>query len=324
MGMTSVGIWFAAIVVNLVWSATFVSTQVLLDVFSPFEIQFMRYVVAWAVLWMMRPSACVVKSARDRIVFLAMGCVGVALYQSLENCAVGCLNAASTGVLMSIGPLLSVCALEIIRRRENRMTWKFVAGTTLACFGAVLACVGGRPDVSFPMRGTMAAFGAMFCWCVYAVGSDYLAKRGHGAVHIARGSFFWAVMSSVLVVFLKGVIKGSVPSLGSVCACLSRFDGKVIANLALLGVGASAICYVLWEWIGINGGYGRAVIMLYLAPVCTIFISKLAFDRSVPQEEWMGAVISVVGVVWAMNGFNSQECRVVKGSETSKGMLKDD
>lgn len=48
--LVSASVWAVAIVINLVWAATPVSTQVLLRTFSPFEIQFMRYLIAWMVL----------------------------------------------------------------------------------------------------------------------------------------------------------------------------------------------------------------------------------------------------------------------------------
>jgi len=180
------------------------------------------------------------------------------------------------------------------------MSVKFIAGALLAACGAALACMGGTTDMRFPLCGTLAAFGAMVCWCGYAVGSDYLAKRGYSPVHIVRGAFFWAVALSSLIVILKSVLTEE--CIGPDCAWsfLARFDGISLANLAFLGFVASALCYVVWEWIGMNGGYGRAVVMLYLSPISTVIISMIAFCRLAPWEEWLGALLSIVGVFIGM------------------------
>lgn len=307
--LVSVSVWAVAIVVNLVWAATFVSTQVLLRTFSPFEIQFMRYLIAWAVLWVVGPRFWRVKSTKDHLVFLGMGVVGVAIYQLLENVAVAHLNATSTGILMSLGPLFSVCALAIFGSRL-KMSVRFVAGAAVACMGAALACMSGVPPLDFPVRGTMAALGAMMCWCTYAVGSDYLAKKGYGSMQIVRSSFFWSVMLSFLIFSMKLVMNDGCSASDVIWSFLARFDGKAVVNLLVLGVMASAVCFVLWERIGISHGYGPAVIMLYLSPICTIIIATLVFGKLAPLEEWVGAVISVIGIAIALNGWRGHPWRV--------------
>ena len=298
----SVAIWVVAFVVNLIWASTYVSTQILLRTFSPFEISLIRYSIAWGVLWIVRPTMCDVKSSREHLVMMGMGGVGIVCYQVLENCAIESLHASSAGILMSLGPLFSACALGMIAG-GRRMSRLFGIGTLLACFGAAMACAnaGSLVGMRFTLEGTLFAFGAMACWCAYTVGSDYLASKGYGAIYIVRGTFFWAVLLSFGVASLKCVSYDGGSLSGSVSqALLLMSDGIAILNVAVLGVGASAICYVLWEWIGIKGGYSHAVVVLYLSPICTVCVSSLVLKDPVSGGEWAGAALSVIGVLIAL------------------------
>ena len=82
-------------------------TKALLSDFSAFEILFIRFFMAYAALWCLRPKRLVVAGWREEAVYAGMGLTGVTAYQFLENCALHWTNASNVCILVSISPMIS-------------------------------------------------------------------------------------------------------------------------------------------------------------------------------------------------------------------------
>lgn len=125
------------IFVILVWGITFVNTRALLVDFSAFEIQLIRFAMAWGVLkalsW--RAGSRFMKgSLRSEGVFAIMGFCGVVLYQFLENSAIYYTNASNVAILTSFGPIVTA----ILGRLRGRR----IAGAAGLWIGSALSIVG--------------------------------------------------------------------------------------------------------------------------------------------------------------------------------------
>ena len=56
-----------AIPTILIWGVTFVNTKALLDDFSAFEILFLRFIMAYAALWCLKPKRLAVSGWREEL-----------------------------------------------------------------------------------------------------------------------------------------------------------------------------------------------------------------------------------------------------------------
>ena len=127
----------AVVFVILVWGMTFANTRALLEDFSALEIQFLRFALAWAVLWVWerfsqigrrsrsdRPTGADVVwhkrhvggRCRDELLFAGMGLMGVAAYQFLENCAIYYTNASNVAILVSFGPIVTAVMARLMTK----------------------------------------------------------------------------------------------------------------------------------------------------------------------------------------------------------------
>ena len=70
----------AAFVTTLIWGTTFISTKVLLRVFTPSEILLLRFAIGYFALWCAFPRPLAIKDRRQELCFLAAGLCGVTLY----------------------------------------------------------------------------------------------------------------------------------------------------------------------------------------------------------------------------------------------------
>ena len=94
----------AAFVTTLIWGTTFISTKVLLRVFTPSEILLLRFAIGYFALWCAFPHPLAIKDRRQELCFLAAGLCGVTLYYLFENMALTYTLASNVGVIISIAP----------------------------------------------------------------------------------------------------------------------------------------------------------------------------------------------------------------------------
>ena len=205
----------AVVFVILVWGMTFANTRALLEDFSALEIQFLRFALAWAVLWVWemvlwirrrsrgdRPTGAgsgarhnqtVGGRCRDEPLFAGMGLTGVAAYQFLENCAIYYTNASNVAILVSFGPIVTAVMARLMTK-DRTLSVPFVAGSLVAVCGVALVSLNGVVNFNVRPLGDVMALGAMACWGAYSILIDKANERGVPQSVAVRKAFFWALV----------------------------------------------------------------------------------------------------------------------------------
>ena len=135
-----VGLFFASISV-FIWGITFVCTKYLLRSFSAFEILFLRFLLAYLALWILRPRALRLPK-KNEIYFALAGFSGVTAYQLMENMAISYTSASNVSIIVSICPIFAAIFSQIFLR-EKILTPAFILGFVLAIFGVALVSFNG-------------------------------------------------------------------------------------------------------------------------------------------------------------------------------------
>ena len=78
---------YAALLTELIWGTTFVSTKILLPSFLPIEILFFRFLIGYLALWCISPHMLKVENREEEKYFALAGLTGACLYYLLENIA---------------------------------------------------------------------------------------------------------------------------------------------------------------------------------------------------------------------------------------------
>ena len=105
-----------ALFVTVVWGTTFISSKLLLAAFTPLEIMTFRFVIAWAVLFLLSPRPIKPKSLKGELPFVGAGITGLTLYFILENTALEYTLASNVGIIISAAPMFSALLLWAFRR----------------------------------------------------------------------------------------------------------------------------------------------------------------------------------------------------------------
>ncbi len=77
----------AAFVTIFVWGTTFISTKILLETFTPVEILFLRFMLGYLVLWLVKPHFLRPGQKGQEKYFIAAGLCGVTLYYLHGKCS---------------------------------------------------------------------------------------------------------------------------------------------------------------------------------------------------------------------------------------------
>ena len=301
--------WFVAGFVVLIWGMTFANTRALLEDFSSLEILLLRFVLAWVVLkvieWFDKSEKPAHIPWRDEFVFAGMGATGIALYQFLENGAIGYTNASNVAILVSFGPILTALLARVFTK-DRSLSLRFVAGAGIAIAGVVLVSVDGVVNIHLHPAGDFMAFAAMVAWAFYSVLMDCANRRDYPQVMVMRKAFFWALV--LLAPFaVWGVTESGTHALDgflriSLDARLNavRFSNAMNwLNLGFLGILASALCFVMWNRACHSLGVVRTSVSLYLTPIVGALFAMLFLGERITLGGALGCAIILVGVAIA-------------------------
>ena len=287
----------------LIWGVTFVNTKALLDDFSAFEILLLRFLMAYAALWCLKPKRLAVDGWREEAVYAGMGLTGVTVYQFLENCALHWTNASNVSILVSVSPMTTAILSQVLLR-ERALTWRFLAGFVLAMTGIVLVCLNGVYVFSFHPVGDLLALAAALSWSFYSVLVSKMNARGKDPILMTRRTFFWALVAMLPLLGVSLLPGGDTFADGifavdfSAATNAARLARPInLLNLGFLGLLASALCFATWNAACARLGTVRATLGIYTLPAITILLAWLFLGERLTAVGALGAGLTLVGVI---------------------------
>lgn len=280
----------AAIFVVAVWGETFVSTKVLLNNgLEAADIFFYRFILAYLCMWPLSYKRVRSETLRDELIFLLLGVTGGSLYFLFENNALQYSTASNVAILVGSAPLATACLAALFFRSE-RMNLRQVIGSLIAFAGMVMVILNGELVLHLSPRGDMLALGASFGWAVYSILIRQVSDRYDVAV-VTRKVFGYGVLT-ILPYFLI-----SRPLLTD-SAILAR--PVVWGNLVYLGLIASMLCFVLWNWALSKLGTVRTTNLIYGQSFFTMAVAYLVLGERITWMAIAGAAILIIGMSQAV------------------------
>ena len=293
--------------VILVWGMTFVNTRALLAAFSSFEILVLRFVLAFATLCaierVMRPQ-----KRREMVpewIFVAMGFTGFLAYHFLENCAIYYTNASNVAILTSFAPVATAILARLLTKNRQASIGLFV-GSLIAIGGVALVSLNGQRALELRPIGDVMAISSMVSWAFYSILIDIANRRGVPPLTAVRKALGWSLVMVVPLVALGATGLGSHALDGSFAVNLdmatnARRFGNLLnwANIATLGILASAACFVLWSVACRALGVVKTSVALYIIPVVGVVFAMIALGESVTFLEVAGGCVILIGMAIA-------------------------
>lgn len=279
----------AATAVVIIWSETFVSTKVLIGRgLLPSDIFFYRFLLAYIAIWFITPGRKLFcGNMRDELRMLLLGISGGSLYFLVENSALQYSTASNVSILVGSAPLLTAILMCICFRDEHMRPVQ-VLGSLVAFVGMAMVVMNGNVVLHLNPLGDMLAIGAALTWGIYSV----LMKKVSGRydVRFTTRKVFGYGLLTILPIFIFRPLDMDTALLG---------QPVVWGNLVYLGLVASLVCFVVWNWCLPRLGTVRTTNMIYCQPFFTMLISSIWLGERITWMAVAGTAILIGGMMLA-------------------------
>ena len=275
-----------------VWGSTFSSTKILLEDFNAIEILFIRFFIAYIVLFVLHYKSLGFLGRNLEFLFFLAGLCGACFYFLLENIALGYTSASNASLLVAIIPLFTVFLGFILYRKP--ITKLFLFGTMLAFVGVAFVVLRGEWHFSF--IGDVLCILAGLMWSFYTLIIDkvFLRCKSESSLAITKKIFFYGLVCIFPLWLWQSTIQYNALGIDSF---LQRFTNPYnLLNLAFLGCVASAICYLTWNTALNILGALKASVYLYAVPVIGVFVATISLGETVTLSMIVGGFLVLFGL----------------------------
>lgn len=285
-----------ALLTIMIWGTTFISTKVLLVDFQPVEILFFRFVMGLVALLVVYPHRLKGTTRRQELTFAAAGMCGVCLYYLLENIALTYTMASNVGVIISVAPFFTAILSRLFLKQDEKLRVNFFVGFVIALAGIALISFNGSSLQLDPV-GDLLALLAAFLWACYSVLTRKISRFGYHTILTTRRVFLYGVLFMVPALFLFDFQWD-----------LGRFaNATYLLNILFLGLGASALCFVTWNFAVKRLGAVKTSVYIYLVPVITVAASVVILHEPFTWMTAAGTVLTLAGLFLSENKWFRKE-----------------
>ena len=284
---------FVAFIVVAIWGSTFVFTKMLLQSgLSPAQIFTLRFIIAYTLL--LGYELCTHRfslfssSWRDELLMVGLGLTGGSLYFLTENAAMLFTTATNTSLIVCSCPLFAMFLFALFYRHSEPISRMQAAGSLIACLGMAVVVLNGHFVLHLSPVGDLLAFAACLCWAVYSLLMKSALER-YSTLFITRRVFFYGLVT-IIPYYL--VVPGFPPPEVILCP-------DVIWSLLFLGVVASMLCFLLWNWVIGKLGAVVATNWVYFNPITTILFAWWLLNEQITVWFLLGSALILLGMYLA-------------------------
>ena len=275
----------SAVLTMLIWGTTFISTKILLLAFTPIEILFCRFTIGLLVLMAVYPHRLKVKDKKQEIIFAFAGLCGVTMYYLFENIALTYTMASNAGVIISVAPLFTAILAHFFLEGE-KLKVNFLIGFLTAIVGIGLISFNGSTTFQINPRGDMLAVAAAMVWSVYSILTKKISAYGYHTIQTTRRIFFYGLLfMSPFLWIMDFQLKPE-----------TLIKPLYLCNFLFLGLGASALCFVTWNYAVKLLGVVKTSIYIYMTPVITVVTSVLILKEVITGMAAVGTALTLAGL----------------------------
>ncbi|MBQ1264066.1 MAG: DMT family transporter [Oscillospiraceae bacterium] len=272
-----------AAAVILVWGTTFLVSKQLVTVFTPAQVMFLRFVVAYLVLWALHPVWYF--NLREEIWFLLLSLFANTLYYLAENTALQFTYASNVSILVSTAPILTALLLALFYKDEH-ITKQLFLGFIAAFAGVVLVVFNGTVILKLNPLGDALALASALIWAVYGVLMKHINGK-HNSFLLSRKLMFYGMLTSLPILLVQNAPMN----------WAALVDAENLLSIGYLAIIASALCYVAWSKSTQILGVLQTNLYVYASPLATLAAAALFGMERVTPMGVAGMLLIIGGMI---------------------------
>ena len=134
--------------------------------------------------------------------------------------------------------------------------------------------------------GDLLALLAALVWACYSILTRKIGSFGYNTILTTRRVFFYGILFMIPALFLFDFYWD-----------IARFAKPVyLFNIIYLGLGASALCFVTWNFAVKLLGAVKTSVYIYMVPVITVVTSVLILHEQITVTAGAGTVLTLAGL----------------------------
>lgn len=295
-----------ALITVIIWSTTFISSRILLNIFTPTEVMFYRFVIAYIILLIIHPKFHKIHSLKEEFMFLICGITGGSLYFFTENSAIQISQVSNVGLIVATAPIITALLAHFFTKGE-KLNRNLIYGFIVAICGVFLVMFNGSFMLRLNPIGDILALCAAVSWSVYSITTKKFGSK-YNPLYLTRKIFFYALVTMLPLIGTSG-FSFNANKLSNI---------NVIGNLLFLGVIASSLCYVVWNFTVDKLGVIKTNNYIYLIPAFTLLFSVMVLHEKITIYSAIGAFFIFLGVYVSERGITLNMLFNHKNSLNSK------
>ncbi len=242
--------------------------------------------MGYTTLLLLYPKKLKVTDRKHELVFVFAGLCGICLYYLLENIALTFTFASNVGVIMSTAPFFTAILSHLFFISEEKLRLRFFIGFVCAMVGIIFISYNGMKFTLDPL-GDFLALSAALVWACYSLLVRKISKMGYPVFLSTRRTFFYGIIFMIPAAWVSDFRLD-----------LFRFTHSIyLFNMIFLGLGASAFCFVTWNFAVRELGTVKTSVYIYLVPVITVFTSALVLNERLTALMGIGAALTLAGLI---------------------------
>lgn len=282
----------AAVVATMIWSGNFIIARGVIKDIPPITLAFYRWLTATLILlpFVFNSFAREIKIVKNKIFYFLLAAVsGVSLFNTFVYIAghySEAINMALIGTTSS--PIMSVVLARIFLK--ERVPFLRVVGMLVCIAGILLLLSRGDWDTLLSLsfsKGDWWMLSAALAFAIYNVS----AKRKPAemsSVNFLFAVFFLGTFMLIPFYLAEWNIKGGF-----------AINISNIGAILYLGLGASVICFLLWNRSIANLGAGRASLFGNLIPVFSSIEAVILLNEKITWVHYSSFLLVFIGLVIA-------------------------
>ena len=169
----------------------------------------------------------------------------------------------------------------------------------VAITGIILISFNGTSLQLNPL-GDILAMSAALVWAFYSLLTKKISKYGMPVILVTRKTFFYGILFMLPTLFFFDAKPN-----------FARFQNMTnLFNILFLGIGASALCFVTWNYTVKVLGAIKTSIYIYLIPVITVVTAAIILTEPMSLLLTLGTFLTIVGLF--ISKYDSPKQRPVK------------
>ena len=273
---------FMVIILMVIWSLSYLSIKVIVEVINPTLSAFYRFAIAAIILFIVLkvkfPEEKVLKE--DKFKLALGGLFGITVYFIFENYSVAYTSASNVAILIASIPVFTLISQRIIYK--EKMTYGKIIGATLSLVGIIII-IASKGRVSLFSKGSIGdlmALGAVFSWIIYNMVCNSF-KGNYKSITITTYQIIWGSL------FLS-------PSL--FFSKLHMPSTIVILNIVFLSIFCSCIGYIIYVYCLKELGATITTTYINLQPIMSLIAAAVILNEVITVWQIIGCTIIILGV----------------------------